>query len=108
HIFGGYVGLLCIGAASVAIGTFGSAIATSQVVAVVISGVIVVILLLQWMLARLVDGRLGDIVGYLSLHDKHFRPFMDGTVSLRDIIFYFSVTALFLVLARNALEGRRW
>lgn len=108
HIAGGYLGLLCIGAAATAIGTFGSAIAGSQVVAVVISGVIVVFLLLQWMLARLIEGPVSDVVAYLSLHDKHFRPFMSGTVSTKDVLFYLSITALFLVLARNALEGRRW
>lgn len=108
HIFAGYVGLLCIGAAATAIGTFGSAIASSQVVAVVVSSAIVVFLLLQWMLARIVDGPLSDVIGYLSFHDKHFRPFMEGTVSLRDVIYYLSVAALFLVLARNSLEGRRW
>lgn len=108
HIFAGYVGLFCLGASAMAIGTFGSAIASSQLVAAVISGVILVFLLLQWMLARVVEGTLGDVVGYLSLHDKHFRPFMSGTISIKDVIFYLSVTVLFLVLARNSLEGRRW
>ena len=108
HIFAGYLGLICLGAASTAIGTFGSAIANSQVVAAVIAGAIVVFMLLQWMLARIVEGPLGDLLGYLSLHDKHFRPFMNGTVSLKDVFFYFSVTAFFLVLARNSLEARRW
>lgn len=108
HIVAGYVGLFALGAASMAIGTFGSAISPSQVVAVIVSGVMVVFLLVQWMLARIVDGKLSDIVSYLALHEKHFRPFMEGTVSLRDLIYYASITAFFLVLARNSLEGRRW
>jgi gliding motility-associated transport system permease protein len=108
HIVGGYFGLLCIGSAAFAIGTFGSAIAPSQIVAGIISGSIVVFLVIEWSLARLVDGALGDVFSYLALHDKHFRPFMDGTVSLRDVVFYLSVTMFFLVLARNSLEARRW
>lgn len=108
HIFAGYLGLALIGAATTAIGTFGSAISNSQIVAAVISAVIIVFMLAQWMLARLVEGPLGDIIGYLSLHDKHFRPFMQGSVSLKDILFYLCATAFFLLLARNSLEGRRW
>jgi hypothetical protein len=83
-------------------------VAPSQLVAVIISGAILVVMLLQWMLARVVEGPLGDVIGYLSLHDKHFRPFMNGTISIKDIVFYLCVTVLFLILARNALEGRRW
>jgi ABC-2 type transport system permease protein len=108
HIFAGYLGLLLVGGASMAIGTFGSAISNSQVVAVVSAAAILVVMLLQWMLARVVEGPLGDVIGYLSLHDKHFRPFMQGTISIKDIVFYVSVTVFFLLLARNSLEGRRW
>jgi ABC-2 type transport system permease protein len=108
HIFAGYLGLLLLGSASVAIGLFGSAIAATQVVAAVVAGVITVVMLLFWLTARLVDGPLGEVIAYLSLHDKHYRPFMDGTVSLANVIFYLSVTAFFLMLARNVLEARRW
>jgi ABC-2 type transport system permease protein len=102
------LGLYLLGAAVVAIGTFGSAVARSQVVAAVIGGSITVVLLLVWMLARLVDGALGDVIGQLALWDKHFTPFMRGTVSVADILYYLSITTFFLVLARNGLESRRW
>jgi ABC-2 type transport system permease protein len=108
QIMSGYIGLLLLGAASVAIGTFGSAIGRSQVMAVVISGSIVVFLVILWWFARLVDGALGDVVNYMALHNIHFRPFMDGTLALKDVVFYVSTTILFLVLARNSLEARRW
>lgn len=108
HLGAGYLGLYLLGAAVVAIGTFGSAVAKSQVVAAVIGGSITVVLLLVWMLARLVDGPLGDVIGQLALWDKHFVPFMRGTINLADILYYLSVTVLFLVLARNGLESRRW
>lgn len=108
HVFAGYVGLLSIGAAVMAIGTFASAVSTSQLMALVIGGVITVTLLLQWLLARLVEGTLSEVISYLSFHDKHFRPFMSGTISTRDLLFYLSFTVFFLVLARISLEGRRW
>lgn len=108
HILAGYVGLLCIGSAGVAIGMFGSALVRSQLVAAIISGVITVVMLVLWTIARVVEGTLGDLVGQLSLHDKHFRPFMDGIITLPNLIFYASVSIVFLFAARNVLESRRW
>jgi ABC-2 type transport system permease protein len=108
HIVAGYTGLLSLGAACTAIGTFGSAIAGSQVVAVVISGATIVFMLQHNLLSKLVEGTLGDILSYADLFVKHFRPFMSGTISIRDVLFYLTVCAFFLVLARNSLEGRRW
>jgi ABC-2 type transport system permease protein len=108
HIFAGYLGLFLIGSASVSIGLFGSALVKSQLVAAVVAGGIAVVLLLLWLTARVVDGPLGEVLAYLSLHDKHFRPFMDGAISSGNVIFYLSLTAFFLVLARNVLEARRW
>jgi ABC-2 type transport system permease protein len=108
HILCGYVGLFAISAAAVAIGTFGSAIASSQVVAAIISGVIIVVFLQFNLIARVVEGKFGDLLYYLDLHVKHFRPFMEGTFSLTHLIYYVSVAVLFLVLARNSLEARRW
>lgn len=108
HIFAGYVGLLAVGAAATAIGIFGSAVARTQLFAIIISAVILVALLAVWLVASLVDGPLGDVLSYVALHNKHFRPFMEGKVSLSDLVFYLSVTVFFLVLSRNVLEARRW
>lgn len=108
HICTGYLGLVLLGGAVLAIGTFGSAVARSQVVAAVISGAITVLMLLLWLLSRVVEGPLGDIASYLALWDKQFTPFKRGSLELPAVIYYFSVMAFFLTLARNALESRRW
>ena len=108
HIAVGYLGLLLIGSATCAIGVFGSALVSSQVVAIIISAVITVTLITLWYTARIADGWLSDVLEYLSLHNKHFLPFMDGTVSVTQVVFYLSMSAFFLVLARNALEAQRW
>lgn len=108
HILVGYLGLLLIGSAACAIGVFSSALVSSQVVAIIISAVITVTMITLWYTARIADGWVSDIIEYLSIHDKHFRPFMDGTLSVAQVVFYASLSVFFLVLARNALEGRRW
>ena len=44
----------------------------------------------------------------MTLHGRHFFPFQDGIVSTANVVYYVSVTAFFLMLARNMLESRRW
>ena len=108
HIFAGTLGLLMLGSASVAIGTFGSSVTRSQVVAAAVSGGIIVALLLMWKLAKIANPPLDDIFGAMSLFDKHFQPAMKGIVNLRDIVFYLSVTFFFLLATTKIIEARRW
>ncbi len=108
HVFAGYLGLLLLGAAALAIGTFGSTVARSQIVAAFISGALVVALLLFWLLGRAADKPLDDVFSFLALHNMHFRPFMAGKIHLRDIVYYLSVTVFFLSAATRMLESRRW
>jgi ABC-2 type transport system permease protein len=108
HVFAGYLGLLLLGAAALAIGTFGSSLARSQIVAAFISGALMVALLLFWLLGRTADKPLDDVFSFLALHNMHFRPFMAGKIHLRDIVYYLSVTVFFLSAATRMLESRRW
>lgn len=108
HIFGGYVGLLCLGSAALAIGMFGSALAPSQIVAAILSAAILVAMLLFWLLATVTGPPLSGLFSYLAVHNKHFLPFMKGTVNTRDLIYYLSVTWFFLMVSTRVIEARRW
>jgi len=108
HIAGGYLGLVCLGAASLSIGMFGSALARSQIIAVIVGAGILVSLLLFWLLANVTEPPLSGLFGYLALHNKHFLPFMKGSVSTRDIVYYGTVTYFFLLLSTRVIEARRW
>ncbi len=108
HLAAGYLGLLLLGAASLAIGTFGSALARSQVLAAVISGCILVGLLVCWLLARVSEHPFSQIFTGIALHSDHFQPFQVGIVHLRDVVYYAMVTYVFLFAATRVLEARRW
>jgi ABC-2 type transport system permease protein len=108
HVFAGYLGLFLIGSASMAIGTFGSALARSQVLAVIISAVMVVGLLISWLLARITERPLSEVFSAMALHGQHFQPFQAGLVHVRDIVYYLAVTYLALFAATRVLEARRW
>ena len=108
HVFAGYLGLLLLGGACLATGTFGSSLARSQIVAAFATGSMIVAMLLFWLLARVADKPLDDLFSYMALHNMHFRSFMSGKVHLRDIVFYGSVVVFFLTAATRMLESRRW
>ena len=63
--------------------------------------------------------RLGDIANYINTEwvtnvinkisfDKHFSNFSTGIISLPSIVFFLSVTAVFLFLTARVYEKRRW
>ena len=108
HICAGTLGLMLLGAASVAIGTFGSSLTQSQVVAAAVSGATLVAMLLMWKLAKVAEPPLDDVFGAMSLFDKHFQPLMKGVVNLQDVVFYLSVTFFFLLATTKVLAARRW
>lgn len=108
HVGAGYVGLLLIGGASVAIGTFGSAVAKNQVLAAVISGCILLAMLICWMLAPVTERPLSELFTGLAFHGIHFAPFRVGIIHLRDVVYYALVTAVALFAATRVLEARRW
>lgn len=104
----GYLGLLLLGAASLAIGLFGSSLARSQVVAAVGGAGILVGMLTTWFIGTKTDRPLNEIFTWLSLHNKHFQPFMKGLLNTQDVVFYLAVTYFFLFASTRVLESRRW
>jgi len=108
HIAVGYLGLLLLGAASVAIGLFGSALARSQVLAAIIGAAVLVTMLLLWIVARVTDPPLNTFLAALALHNERQNAFMRGLLRLEDVVYYLAVTYFFLLAATKTLEARRW
>ena len=108
HIATGYLGLLALGAATSAMGTFGSSLFKSQVAAGIFSGVLVVGFLIGWMLSDMVDPPFADPIAYMALYDKHFKPFEEGRLVLSSLVYYGMVSFSFLWLTTRVVAGRRW
>jgi ABC-2 type transport system permease protein len=108
HLASGYLGLLLLGSAAFAIGTFGSALARTQVLAAIISGCLLVAMIICWLLARITDRPLNEVFIALALYQRHFPPFQAGVVHLRDVVYYLAVTYFALFAATRVLEARRW
>lgn len=108
HILVGYSGILLLGAATLAIGLFGSSLAKSQIVAVILGAAILGTMLLLWMIALKTDPPLNTFLSWLAIHDKRQHPFTEGTLKLENVVFYVAVTYFFLLSATKTLEARRW
>jgi ABC-2 type transport system permease protein len=104
----GYLGLLLLGSAALAIGTLGSALARSQVLAAILSGAMLVGLIVVWLLAGVSERPLNDVFLALALWGRHFPPFQAGVINLRDVAYYLLVTYFALFAATRVLEARRW
>jgi ABC-2 type transport system permease protein len=108
HLAAGYLGLLLIGGAALAIGTFGSTLARTQVLAVILSATMTVALTVCWMLAKVTERPLNDVFIALAFHGKHFPPFSAGTIHARDVVYYLMLIYVSLFGATRVMESRRW
>ena len=106
-IASGYLGLFLLGCASLSVGLFASSLTSNQIVAAVVSGGILGSLWSVGMAADLLPQALGEVVSYVSLY-YHFPGFMRGLIDTRGIIYYVSISVLFLFLAIRSLENSRW
>jgi len=108
HIAGGYLGLLLLGSATLSLGVLGSVLARNQLMAGVLAAVFITVLFLSWPLSTVVEGKLGTLIAYFSLYEKHFFPFMRGLVQLSDVVYYLSIVYISLLAATRALQSQRW
>ncbi|MBN1961055.1 MAG: ABC transporter permease subunit [Deltaproteobacteria bacterium] len=108
HLFAGYLGVILFASSTLALGLLCSAVSPNQLVAVILGSGVVLIFILLWALSKIADPPLEDILAYLSLHNKHFRPFMRGLISVQDLVFYLSLIYVSLTMTTRVLETRRW
>lgn len=106
--FNAILGALLYGAALIAIGLFISSLTESQVVSAVLSVVIsILITLLDSFAAMITNTFLSKLVGSLSFLGR-FETFATGILDFSNVIFFLSISAVFIFLTVRALEKKRW
>lgn len=107
----GYLGLILVTAALVAIGVFISSLFSNQIAAFITTlGVVVFLWLVTGLLVR-VTGQIGGVstwLSYIDLAGPYTSNLLIGVLDLRDVIYYLSVTALALFMGTMSVEVRRW
>lgn len=106
----GCVGLLLVGGLYLAIGTFASALTQNQIIAFVMT--ILIICLFTFVTyfvaeSNVVSYDLRKVLNYLNIN-RQFEPFSKGMIDTSRIVFFVSSIALFLFLSVKVVESRRW
>ena len=103
----GYLGLLLMGGVYIGIGVFASSLTENQIVAFLITLLVVLgLFLVDKMLIFLPEG-LATTLEYLSV-DHHFVSIARGVIDSRDVVYFASVLGFSLLLATLSLERRKW
>ena len=108
-IIGSYLGVLLMGGAYLAIGLFISSLTENQIIAFIISIVVIFLLIIigEDLLLFAIPGFFVPIFKYLSL-SAHFDSIGRGVIDSRDLFYYFSVIGFFLYLNVRKLETGKW
>ena len=108
-LIAGYIGLLLMGGAYIAIGFFASTLTENQIIAFIIGIVVCLVLLLigeDFVLFK-TPNWLFPIFSYLGL-GAHYSSILRGVLDSRDIVYYLSLIGFFLYLSTLAVESRKW
>lgn len=103
----GYLGYILLGAALLAIGVFSSSLTQNQIIAAIVGMGITLLLWLSGALVDMVGGAVGQVFAYLPIFD-HYIDMVRGVIDTKDILYYLSVTAVFLFFSVRVVESRRW
>lgn len=107
---GSYIGLFFLGCVFIAIGIFSSSISKSQLVAFLV-GVFFCYLMydafFQLSSLPIFSGKFDYYIQSFGL-GAHYESISRGVVDSRDIIYFISIIALFLILCRTFLEAKKW
>ena len=103
----GYLGLMLMGGVYIAIGIFASSLTENQIVAFIVSFLIVLALFLMDKVLMYVPEGLASTMEYLAI-DYHFSNIARGVIDSRDIIYFGSLLGFSLYLATVSLERRKW
>jgi ABC-2 type transport system permease protein len=104
---GGYIGLVLMGGAFVAIGVMCSAFTRNSIVAFIAAFGISFALYLFGKLTQFMPEALQPVVSFLSI-DGHFENISRGVIDSRDVVYYLSIISACLLLATTSLDSRRW
>ncbi|NOU95158.1 ABC transporter permease subunit [Paenibacillus sp. LMG 31456] len=102
-----YLSMFLVGAAMMAVGLFASSLSAHQMV----SGITAfAILLMFWTIEWLGDsvgGKIKDYLGTFSLISRT-SDLQKGVLDFSDVLFYVTLTIVFIILSIQVLERKRW
>ncbi len=107
-IFGNYVAIFFAASAFIAIGLFISSLTENQLVSALISwAVLIGLWLIDMLVANIEITLVKTVVGWLSVFSR-YTSFTYGLFDLSDIVYYLSISAVFVYLTVRMLDKKRY
>ena len=106
-VLAGYGALIAFIAMGVAVGMFASSFTENQIIAMVVT---LFTLLFLFFLGGAGSGQeewFAKFVRYISIRDHVDNP-MRGLIEVKDIVYFLSITVLFVFLTKQSVESIRW
>lgn len=107
HVATGYVGILLVGAGALAIASAAAAITRRPFGAVLLTAAVLALLELSYQVATVAELGVRPWLRAVAPVWGRFTSFRQGVLQLSDVVFFFSLIYLGLVLATRALATRR-
>ncbi|NOR86588.1 MAG: gliding motility-associated ABC transporter permease subunit GldF [Bacteroidales bacterium] len=107
--WGSYIGLIFLSSAFAAIGLFASSITDNQIVAFIFAIVITAFSYLGFEIIYSLDlfGSVDLFIKTLGIN-AHYSSMSRGVIDTRDILYFISFVAVFLMFTKLSLESRKW
>lgn len=109
-LIGSYIGLWLLGSCFAAIGLFGSSLSSNQVVAFLISISLCFIMYSVFdFMSKLpgIQGKFDYTLQQLGIN-AHYNAVSYGVIDSRDVAYFISVIAVFILFTKTSLQSRKW
>ncbi|MBE6637208.1 MAG: ABC transporter [Ruminococcaceae bacterium] len=107
-LVGSVIALLLVGAAFIAIGVFVSSLTENQIVSAIATiATMGVFLLIGFLNSYIPFAPIREVLSWLSIYSR-FGNFMNGIFDFAAMLYYISITFVFLFLTVRIYEKRRW
>lgn len=107
-LFGSVIGIMLVGSAFVAIGTFVSSLTENQLAAAVATtGILLFLLAIGFVNSRIDSFFVRSVLNWISIFQR-YQNFNFGIFDFTAVLYYASISVVFLFLTIRVYERRRW
>lgn len=106
-VLSGYFGLLLVGGVYTAIGVLGSSVTNNQITAFILSFLLIFIFFIMEKILVFVPEFMTAALQFISI-DYHLNNISRGVIDSRNLIYFGSLMAFFLIMSARVLEIRKW
>ena len=108
-MWGSYIGLLFLGASFVAIGLFASSLTDNQIISFILAALLCGFIYIgfEFIYNLNLFGNVDLFIKTLGI-SSHYSYMSKGVIDTRDLLYFISLIALFILMTKISLETRKW